>query len=79
MDKPVEPIVTTTAGKVEGYFREGLYVFKGIPYAAPPIGERRWLPPEPVKPWHGVREAKQYSAVAPQSSHFAGVTPQRAL
>ncbi len=67
MDKTVEPVVTTTAGKVEGYFREGLYVFKGIPYAAPPVGERRWLPPEPFKPWHGVRDAKKFNAIAPQN------------
>lgn len=75
MDKTVEPVVTTTGGKVEGYEKNGLFIFKGIPYAAPPIGEKRWLAPEPVKPWKGIHETKQYSAVAPQRSHFVG-TPQ---
>jgi len=38
-------VVETTAGKIEGIFRKGLYIFRGIPYASAPVGERRWLPP----------------------------------
>ena len=51
-------IVETKSGKIEGYEKRGLHVFRGIPYAAPPVGERRWLPPGPVEPWSGVREAQ---------------------
>lgn len=38
-------------------------VFKGIPYAAPPVGDLRWKAPQPVEPWEGVRVADQYSAI----------------
>jgi len=62
-----ETVAKTKSGKLEGYQEEGLFIFKGIPYAAPPIGPRRWLPPEPVKPWKGVRPAQSYGAHAPQS------------
>ena len=43
-------IVTTTAGKIKGYQEDGIHYFKVIPYAAPPIGDLRWLPPRPVEP-----------------------------
>lgn len=67
MSKSTEKIVETKAGKIEGTQREDLYVFKGIPYAAPPVGERRWLPPEPVEPWSGVRQAQSFGRIAPQN------------
>jgi hypothetical protein len=37
-----EAVVETKYGKIEGDFRDGIYIFKGIPYAAPPLGEFRW-------------------------------------
>lgn len=60
-------IAETRYGKVEGIERDGLCVFKGVPYAAPPVGERRWLPPAPPEAWSGVRQAKWFGPVAPQS------------
>lgn len=52
---------TTTAatphGEVRGRRTEGCAAFLGIPYAAPPVGHRRWTPPEPPAPWTGVRDA----------------------
>jgi len=60
-------IVETTSGRIEGAFRKGLYVFRGIPYAAPPVGERRWLPPFPCEPWAGVRPAKEFGPTALQT------------
>ena len=59
-------IVETTSGKIEGVFRRGLYKFCGVPYAAPPIGKHRWLPPAPPEPWGGVRPAKEFAPNAPQ-------------
>ena len=59
-------IVETTNGKVQGYARRGIIKFKGIPYAASPIGELRFKPPAPVEPWAGVREALDYGPISPQ-------------
>jgi len=59
-------IVETTSGKIEGVFRNGLYKFCGVPYAAPPVDERRWLPPRSPKPWGGVRPAQEFAPNAPQ-------------
>ncbi len=67
-----EAIVNTKSGKLEGVYEDGLFVFKGIPYAAPPIGKLRWMPPEPVKPWQGVRQAKEFGATAPQNPMVGG-------
>ncbi len=47
--------VTIEQGLLEGSIDKGITSFKGIPYAQPPVGERRWLPPEPVKPQQGAR------------------------
>ena len=48
-------------------------VFKGIPYAAPPIGELRWRTPQPVKPWSGVRVCNHFSPICPQDKVSDGV------
>jgi para-nitrobenzyl esterase len=61
-----QALVNTKSGKLEGVDRKGLYIFKGIPYAAPPVGKLRWLPPQAVKTWSGVRPAKEYAAISPQ-------------
>ncbi|MEI7857678.1 MAG: carboxylesterase family protein [Methanomicrobiales archaeon] len=62
----ISGIVKTDAGSVSGLQQGGLRVFHGIPFAAPPTGDLRWRPPEPVKPWDGVKETKEYSATCPQ-------------
>jgi para-nitrobenzyl esterase len=41
-------------------------IYRGIPYAAPPVGELRWKPPHPVTPWVGIRECTKFSLMAPQ-------------
>ncbi len=61
-----EPIATTAAGPVRGITRGGVHVFRSIPYAAAPVGERRFRPPEPATPWTDVRDATHFGPVAPQ-------------
>ena len=66
--------VETSAGTVEGVVRRGLRMWRGIPYAAPPVGELRFRAPQPVVPWEGVRPAAEFGPVAPQdrNGQFAG-------
>ena len=53
-------VMTTDLGKVKGEMSDGVTSFKGIPFAAPPVGDLRWLPPQPAPIWKGVRDASQY-------------------
>jgi para-nitrobenzyl esterase len=63
--------VETKAGIVEGFRADsGVRVFRGIPYAAPPVGDLRWRPPEPVAPWKGVRPATEFGARCAQNRVF---------
>ncbi|HLS77711.1 MAG TPA: carboxylesterase family protein [Nocardia sp.] len=64
--QPRETIVTTAAGRVRGAVADGVHSFKGIPYAAPPKGVDRYLPPRPAEPWDGVRAATTPGPTPPQ-------------
>ena len=57
------PVVATASGRVSGALvpHTKVVVFKGIPYAAPPVGKLRWRAPQPVRPWEGVRAADHFS------------------
>ena len=59
-------ILETAQGSLRGALNDGISVFFGVPYAAPPVGKRRFLPPDAPLPWAGVREAVQAGANAPQ-------------
>jgi para-nitrobenzyl esterase len=61
-------IVDTRQGTLEGSELEGVLVFKGIPYAAPPVRERRFAPPAAAEPWDGVRAATSFGANSPQGA-----------
>ena len=54
------PIVRTQAGELQGLAELDVFAFKGIPYAAPPVGDLRWREPRPAAPWPGVRKAGAY-------------------
>jgi para-nitrobenzyl esterase len=71
-------IVETRQGKVEGIEANGLLVFKGIPFAQPPVGALRWRAPEPAKAWSGVRKANAYGAQSWQPPRVPG-TPLSGL
>lgn len=59
-------VVTTTGGAVRGAAEAGVRAFQGIPYAAPPVGKRRWAPPKPAARWPGVRDATRPGAPCAQ-------------
>jgi len=61
-----QTIVSTRSGLVQGVVQGQLRAFRGIPYAAPPIGNLRWRPPAPVVPWDGVRDASTFGPLCPQ-------------
>ncbi len=54
-------IVSVTGGRVEGVTADGITSFKGIPLAAPPVGNLRWRAPQPVVPWHGIRKTDHFA------------------
>ncbi len=64
--------VKTANGMVEGTTEaSGIHAFKGIPFAAPPVGDLRWKPPQPVKDWPGVRQATAFGAQCMQRRVFS--------
>ena len=68
-------IVETGLGKLEGFENDGVRVFRGVPYAKPPVGARRFAAPEPVEPWTGVRDAKRYGPAAHQPPLMLAALP----
>ncbi len=63
-------VVKTRSGEVRGTFSNGVHSFKGVPYAAPPFGNRRFRPPLPVEAWSGVRDALGFGPKPPQVPYF---------
>src|SRR5262245_43491066 len=61
------------AGTVVGTAEQLVHVYRGIPYAAPPVGELRWKEPQPVQPWKGIREATKFGPWAAQRYPSAAV------
>jgi len=65
-------VAETTAGKIRGFKRNGIYIFKGVPYGASTAGSNRFMPPAKPEPWPEIRNALQYGRVCPSqdSAHF---------
>src|SRR5665811_108207 len=64
--------VRVDGGRVFGLDDGAVRVFRGIPYAAPPVGGLRWRPPQPVRPWTGVLACLQFGSSCPQSGAPVG-------
>ena len=67
-----EPVISTASGIVRGVKEGDVEIFRGIPFAAPPVGEFRWRPPQPVTPWEGVRDAREFGPTCAQAGWGAG-------
>ena len=69
--------VQTASGKLLGTLEDGLFVFRGIPYASAPAGALRWMPPQPVKPWPRMRAADKFRPISPQNPRRVTAVPRR--
>ncbi len=68
----------TRQGALRGQVEDGIHVFRGVPFAQPPVGELRWRRPQPVEPWDGVRDALEFGPISvqpprPAAGPFAGI------
>ena len=66
----MDPTVRTKQGLIEGFSEDGIFKFLGVPYAEPPVGERRWRLPIPMAEWAGVRKAQEFGPICPQTAVF---------
>ena len=68
MSAAKDPTVKVEQGLLKGTVEQGLTVYRGVPFAAPPIGELRWRTPKPVANWDGVRNADKFAPQCVQGS-----------
>ena len=66
--KDPNPVLTIESGQLIGVQTptQGVIAYKGIPFAAPPVGDLRWKEPQPVVPWKGIKTADKYGDAAEQ-------------
>jgi para-nitrobenzyl esterase len=69
------PRVTIDTGTLEGLDTAKVKVFRGIPYAAPPVGALRWRPPQSTKPWKGIRPANKLGHNCEQHQPYSDIDP----
>jgi para-nitrobenzyl esterase len=72
-------VVATEYGSVAGYVRNGMFTFKGIPYADTTEGVHRFVPPVKLKPWTGVRSSRQFGNVCPQGARTGWANDEEAF
>jgi para-nitrobenzyl esterase len=79
----MSPVVRVESGQLQGVVEDGVVSYKGIPFAAPPVGDLRWRPPQPAAQWTGVRQATEFGADCMQGRFgpppAPGAPPARAL
>jgi para-nitrobenzyl esterase len=69
--------ITVDGGILQGALEEGVEYYKGIPFAAPPVGQLRWEAPQPAAPWQGVRDASEFVHDCMQASYPGDVARPR--
>ena len=67
--KPQPGQVRVEGGWIQGTVTEDLTIYKGIPFAAPPVGELRWQAPQPVNPWKGILQTTEYAPAPMQAGN----------
>ncbi|QUD89640.1 carboxylesterase/lipase family protein [Phenylobacterium montanum] len=72
---PAPVQVKTESGALKGSVQDGVLAFKGFPFAAPPVGDLRWRPPQPAARWSGVREATEYGHDCMQKPFASDAAP----
>ena len=70
---PLTTTVAVTGGTIEGIDQDGIFTYKGIPFAAPPVGDLRWKSPQPVIPWEGVKKTDKFAPGPMQDTSFGAV------
>ena len=71
--------VEIESGRIAGFTRNGISVFKGVPYGATTAGEQRFLPPRKPQPWGGVRSSRHYGLIAPQDKGTGRLNDEEAF
>src|SRR5690606_13213404 len=71
--------VEVTGGIVQGTVNRGVAAFKGVPFAAPPVGDLRWKAPQPVVPWAGIKQARTVALPCAQGSGAPGGSSEDCL
>ena len=68
------PVLNVSGGQIQGVLTDSsqVMVYKGIPYAAAPVGELRWQAPQPVTPWEGVKVCDTFGPIAWQPGNAPG-------
>lgn len=78
VDEPFDTIsVSTSAGTLVGEQVDDVNIFRGVPYAASPVGALRWKPPQPVSPWKGERAALAFEPPCPQPVSASAFVPNQ--
>ena len=65
--------VAVTGGTIDGVEQDGIFIYKGIPFAAPPVGDLRWKAPQPVIPWEGIKKTDKFAPGPMQDTSFGAV------
>ncbi|MBN2420489.1 MAG: carboxylesterase family protein [Deltaproteobacteria bacterium] len=70
---PLYATVAVSGGTIEGVEQDGIFIYKGIPFAAPPVGDLRWKSPQPVIPWEGVKKTDKFAPGPMQDTSFGAM------